>query len=179
MYVKDYKLYYFNLLQDFKDITDDSEDVTEEETTEEVSDVNEADIYSDISSDPGVTSPLTSEELSEAFYKALSDYYSDYPYPVYDDSNIIRSINNLDRDSETTVTIEAASPSDALSFSTATDANYYLSDGSNVRTLEQQNTAYLLSIRNILLLWALMWLIVQITRFIRRSHSNYMGGGIE
>ena len=66
---------------------------------------------------------------------------------------------------------------DYIEFNTSTDANYYTVGVSAAPTTSaQQNTIYLLDVRNILLLFLFTYFIFNTYRMLKNTLMSYLGG---
>lgn len=98
------------------------------------------------------------EDMEQCFYNALDKYYTD--------NSII--YNNV-------VTSNLASENDALEYASSTDSKLYTVQvaGDGATSSPQQATAYLLEIRNLILILIFVWLVVTIYSKIKNLIINY------
>lgn len=99
------------------------------------------------------------EDMEQCFYNALDKYFSDNP--------IIINNNNIDS--------SLASSNDALEFATSTDSKLYTVQvaGNGATSSPQQATAYILEIRNLLIIFMFCWLAITIYSKVKNLIINY------
>lgn len=103
---------------------------------------------------------LIYEKTYDAYYNAMEDYYNDH-------QNLF---NNNYYNSYT-----SASPSEPLEYASSTDAKLYTVEVASAATSSQQATeAYILDTRNILIIFACVWLAVTLYSKIKNLMINYM-----
>lgn len=119
-----------------------------------------SDSESDISSSGDSLDSIDYEELGDIIYQntynAMRDYYEDHP--------------------QTSVTSEFID-SPAIEWATDTDSRLYTGSLTVAPTSSaQQSAAYLLDIRNVLLIFLLGWFVLTVYSKIKNLFINYFGG---
>lgn len=100
-----------------------------------------------------IENSTSTDATYDAFYRALNDFYSEHTELRYDTKSVstseVKTVSNYD--------------SDLIEFATSTDCNLYTVQTVNgPETVAQQVGAFTLDIRNILLLFLLIYLIINI-----------------
>lgn len=120
--------------------------------------------FGDIESDPSTPTDAIEVDYSEIgvqvyvnTYNALKDYYSDYPQS-----------NNIEVDYVDSLPVEFTTETDAKLYTGATVASP-TSNG-------QQQTAYLLDVRNILLIFLLGYFVMHFYSRLKHLIINYFEG---
>ena len=102
---------------------------------------------------------LIYEKTYDAYYNAMEDYFNDH-----------QNLFNNNYNSYT-----SASPSEPLEYASSTDAKLYTVEVASAATSSQQATeAYILDTRNILIIFACVWLAVTLYSKIKNLMINYM-----
>lgn len=96
----------------------------------------------------------------DAYYDALEDFYNEH---------------QLNFNNNTYNNYNTATPSEPLEYATSTDARLYTVEVASAPTSSVQATeAYLLDTRNILIIFALTWLVVTLYSKVKNLMINYM-----
>ena len=96
----------------------------------------------------------------DAYYNAMEDFYNEH---------------QLDFNNSFVSTYYSATPSEPLEYATSTDSMLYTVEVASAPTSSAQATeAYLLDTRNILIIFALTWLVVTLYSKIKNLMVNYM-----
>lgn len=159
----------------------------------------------DLSSDSEDSSTLTYEDIYNAVYNGYMDAYTEIKIQESEQKELVEettpqevqrvyvdnfpsiqtvkvnNLNSLDLSSVTDA-IEEQTPveentREIVDFSTSTDARLYTCQTSSaINSIDAQTLTYMLDIRNILLLFLLLWFSIYIIRMIKKTVVKFMKG---